>query len=210
MKFWVGVLLAGLLGSGGLLSAQSSTDAAVSAAQALNAGQETPTPAKSPEAGQPQPTQASIQDIEPRVGVGDLIKVSVMGAPEYDQEVRVGGSGDVHLQLVGSVHIGGLTTTEAEQAVRTKLIQGGYFADPQVSIFEKEYATQGVSVFGEVHRPGVYPVTGPRRLFDMLSMAGGTTPTAGQTVSITHRDHPQSAQTVTMSRDPAQNVEANV
>ena len=67
-------------------------------------------------------------------------------------------------------------------------MDGGYFADPQVSVFEKEFATQGVSVLGEVQKPGVYQVTGPRRLFDVLSLAGGTSPKAGQVVTISSRD----------------------
>jgi len=153
---------------------------------------------------------APTQGIEPLIGVGDLVKVSVMGVPDFDQELRVGGSGDVYLQLAGSVHIAGLTTEQAEQTIRKKLLSGGYFADPQVLVFEKDYATQGVSVLGEVQRPGIYPVTGPRRLFDVLSLAGGTTAKAGQNVSITHRDQPHSTHTVTMSRDPAENIEANV
>ena len=150
------------------------------------------------------------ENVEPLIGVGDLVKVSVMGVPEFDQEVRVSGSGDIHLQLAGAVHIVGLTTEQAQQTIRKKLVDGGYFADPQVSIFEKEYATQGVSIFGEVQRPGVYPVTGPRRLFDVLSLAGGTTARAGQSVSISHRDQPSSTRTVTLSRDSAKNMEANV
>src|SRR5579864_3883331 len=44
------------------------------------------------------------QSVETAVGIGDLLKVSVMGAPDYDQEVRVGGSGDVNLAMVGPVH----------------------------------------------------------------------------------------------------------
>src|ERR1700719_2341460 len=48
---------------------------------------------------------ATTQGIEPLIGIGDLIKVSVMGVPDFDQDLRVGGSGDVYLQLAGSVHI---------------------------------------------------------------------------------------------------------
>src|SRR5271166_5456749 len=112
---------------------------------------------------------------EMMIGIGDLLKVSVMGAPEYDQDVRVGGNGDIVLGLVGKVHVAGQTTEQAQALIQKRLVDGGYFADPQVSVFEKEFATQGVSVLGEVQKPGVYPVTGPRRLFDVISMAGGTT-----------------------------------
>jgi len=144
------------------------------------------------------------------IGIGDLLKIGVMGAPDYDQEVRVSPSGNVALALVGEVHVAGKTSEEAEQLIRKRLMDGGYFADPQVSVLEKEFATQGVSVLGEVQRPGVYPVTGPRRLFDVLSLAGGTTPKAGQVVSISSRNQLNPLRTVKLSADPQKNMEANV
>jgi polysaccharide biosynthesis/export protein len=144
------------------------------------------------------------------IGVGDLLKIGVLGAPEYDQEVRVAEDGNIALGLVGEVHVAGLTTESARQLIRKRLMDGGYFADPQVSVFEKEFATQGVSVLGEVQKPGVYAVTGPRRLFDVLSLAGGTTPKAGQLVTISHRDSAEPTSSVKLSSDPQMNLEANV
>jgi polysaccharide export outer membrane protein len=149
-------------------------------------------------------------DYEPVIGIGDLLKVGVLGVTDYDQQIRVGGDGDAFLALVGAVHVGGLTTEQAQQLIRKRLMDGGFFADPQVSVFEQEFATQGVSVLGEVQRPGVYPLTGPRRLFDVLSLAGGTSPKAGQVVSISHRNEPKSLRTVTLSNDPSSNIEADV
>ena len=54
-----------------------------------------------------------------------------------------------------------------------------------------EYATQGATVTGEVHTPGVYPTLGSRRLLDMIALAGGVAPTAGRVATIIHRDDPQ-------------------
>ncbi|HXY15894.1 MAG TPA: polysaccharide biosynthesis/export family protein [Terriglobales bacterium] len=165
-------------------------------------------------AGPAQAPGASTDAITPvrdlTIGIGDLLKISVMGAPEYDQDVRVSGSGDVFLGLVGKVHVAGETPDEAEQEIRKRMISGGYFTDPQVSVLQKEFATQGVSVLGEVQRPGVYPVTGPRRLFDILSLAGGTTAKAGQTITVASRDKDKGPRTVTLSSDPEKNMEANV
>ena len=146
--------------------------------------------------------------VVPVIGAGDLLKVGVLGAPESDQEVRVGADGNVALNFIGSVHVAGLTP---EQAIITKkFVAGGFFTDPQVSVFAKEYATQGVSVLGEVQKPNVYPLLGSRRLFDVLSLAGGTTPKAGQVITITRRDHPRELRTVLLSNDPAKSAVANV
>lgn len=143
------------------------------------------------------------------IGPGDLLKISVLGAPDFDQELRVSSSGDATVALIGAVHIAGLTTEQAGQLIRKRLMDGGFFSDPQVAIFEKEYATQGVSVLGEVQKPGVYPLVGPHRLFDVLSQAGGTTPKAGMQVTITRQNDLHSPQVVMLSSDPHQNNEAN-
>ena len=158
----------------------------------------------------PGSSKASEQNIEALIGPGDLLKISVLGAPDYDQELRVSGGGDISLALLGQIHVAGLTPEQVQQMLRTRLKESGYFADPQVSVFQKEYATQGVSVLGEVLKPGVYPLLGPHRLFDVISLAGGTTPKAGQLVTIAHRNQPQATRNVTLSNDPAKNTEANV
>jgi len=144
------------------------------------------------------------------IGGGDLLKVSVFGAPESDQELRVGQDGNISLNFIGSVHVAGLTTNQAQDLIAKKLVAGGFFVQPQVSVFAREYATQGVSVLGEVQKPGVYPLLGSRRLFDVLSLAGGTGPRAGRVVSVTHRDHPESPRSVKLSNDATESAKSNI
>jgi polysaccharide biosynthesis/export protein len=144
------------------------------------------------------------------IGPGDLLKISISGAPEADQEVRVGGDGNVGLNFIGTVHLSGLSIEQAETMISRKLAAGGFYTDPQVAVFEKEYATQGVSVLGEVFRPGVYPVLGSRRLFDVLSLAGGTTEKAGTVITITHRNKPDEPMSINRSGDPATWAQDNV
>jgi polysaccharide export outer membrane protein len=62
--------------------------------------------------------------------------------------------------------------------------------NPHVTIFVDEYSSQGVTLLGEVAKPGVYPVLGDRRLFDLFSYAGGLSDKASRTVVITHRTEP--------------------
>jgi polysaccharide export outer membrane protein len=145
-----------------------------------------------------------------KIGGGDLLEIKVFGVPELTDSVRVSGRGDVSLPLVGTIHLDGLTSEQSEKLIEQKLKDGGFLRDPHVSIFVKEYVTQGISVMGEVSRPGVYPLLGARRLFDALSSAGGTTPKAGKIVSITHRETPGEPQLVTLSNDPAKSSVGNV
>jgi polysaccharide biosynthesis/export protein len=144
------------------------------------------------------------------IGGGDLLKISVLGAADSDQEVRVDQDGNASLNFIGSVHLAGLTASQAQSMIAKKLEDGGFYTHPQVTVFAKEYATQGVSVLGEVQHPGVYPLLGSRRLFDVLSLAGGTSQKAGRIVSITHRDHPEAPRSVLLSNDASESVKSNI
>jgi polysaccharide biosynthesis/export protein len=66
-------------------------------------------------------------------------------------------------------------------------------------VFVTEYATQGVSVLGEVKTPGVYPAFGAHNLVDYISFAGGLTPLAGSDITITRASHPNEPQIVKVS-----------
>jgi len=86
-----------------------------------------------------------------------------------------------------------MTAEQAGLAIEGRLRQTDILKDPHVSVTVLEYATQGVTVVGEVKNPGVYPLMGSRGLLDLISAAGGVTPNAGKAVTVTHRgdpDHP--------------------
>lgn len=179
--------------------------------QATTGDSASPRPASPAEESKSRETlgsQASSDQI--RIGTGDLVEVGVFGVPDLKQKTRVDSAGKISLPLIGLVPVAGLTSEEAERGIEKLLVDGGFLRHPQVSVFVVEYATQGASVLGEVARPGVYPVLGARRLFDVISAAGGYTDKAGRTITITHRDQPTAPQVVDVSRDPAKSLEANV
>src|SRR5690349_3647861 len=158
-------------------------------------------------------SQAANQQAPPAsLGIhdGDLLEVGVSGAPEYHYEVRVSPNGDISLPMAGKLVVDGMSTSQAEAALNARLEEKGIFNQPQSSIFVKEYATEGISVLGEVQKPGIYPLMGKRTLFDAISAASGTTDKAGKTVTITHRDHPEAPQTITLSYDETGHAMSNV
>jgi polysaccharide export outer membrane protein len=112
--------------------------------------------------------------------------------------------------MAGKIAVGGLSTAQAEAALNQRLQERGIFNDPQSTIFVKDYATEGISVLGEVQKPGIYPLMGKRTLFDAISAASGTTEKAGKTVTITHRDHPDAPQTVALNYDESDRGVSNV
>ena len=150
--------------------------------------------------GSPQDTAAGkLQDL--RIGIGDLLQITMFGTQDFNSDFRVSSSGDISLPPLGMVHVAGLSTSEAERLIERQLVEGGFYREPRVSVFAKEYATQGVSILGEVKNPGVYALLADRHLLDLLSQAGGLTPNASRTISVTHAGQ-NTPSVVTLSLDP--------
>jgi polysaccharide export outer membrane protein len=149
-------------------------------------------------------------DASVRLGVGDLIELSVYDVPELNTKTRVSDSGDIYLPLVNYVHVDGLTINDAAVAIEKRLDQGGFIRNPHVQIFVDESTSNTASVLGEVTKPGVYPVTGQQTLFSVISAAGGLTDRAGKSITITRRDHPDKSLAVTITHNLEDHPESNI
>jgi polysaccharide export outer membrane protein len=111
-----------------------------------------------------------------KIGSKDLLEIKVFELPELNQTVRVAEDGSVSLSLLGKVDVAGLTAQELEKKLASILDQK-YTKGAHVTVFIKEY--QKVSVFGAVGRSGSYELVGPTTLLQVISLAGGLTPEAG-------------------------------
>jgi len=150
---------------------------------------EAPQPAPASETASPQSPRL-LANSNVKLGIGDLIEVSVFGVPELSAKTRIGGSGDLYLPLIDYVHVAGLTIDEAQEMIQKRLEDGGFVRGPHVSIFVDESASQAITMVGEVNRPGAYPAIGERHLFDLISASGGLTEKAGRIITIEHHGDP--------------------
>jgi polysaccharide biosynthesis/export protein len=141
------------------------------------------------------------------ISPGDVLNVSVFGAPDLSQSAAVNGTGDIYMPLINYVHVGGMHVEEAQGAVEQAYLKKNVLKFPHVSIVVTSYSS-GVVLIGEVGRSGIYPIVGSGKLFDILAEAGGVSATAGQTITITHKDGSQ--ETVHLSSDPEHTLSANV
>jgi len=62
---------------------------------------------------------------------------------------------------------------------------------PQVIVSVEQYATQSVSVLGEVKTSGAYPVATPRSVLDVLALAGGLNGIADRNILIERHGDPE-------------------
>lgn len=124
------------------------------------------------------------------IGPGDILGVKVYDVPELSGQFRVSQSGRIDMPLIHKVSVAGLTADESASLIARKFKGGGFVLHPQVVVEVMAFLTQGADVMGQVRKPGIYPTLGTRRLLDMLTLAGGVTPAAGNLVTIIHRNDP--------------------
>jgi polysaccharide export outer membrane protein len=133
------------------------------------------------------------------ITAGDMLDIAVFESPDLSTKARVGENGEVLLPLAGTMHLDGATSPEAATLIRMRLMERRLVKDPMVTVRITEYATRGVSVLGEVKKPGIYTAMGSHRLNDYISLAEGLTQLAGTRVSITHRSAPDQPTTFRIS-----------
>lgn len=137
-----------------------------------------------------------------RISSGDLLELGVFDTPELSGRLRVNEAGEITVPVAGAVRVSGMTSEEAALAVEGKLRSADILKDPHVSIFISEYATQGVTVTGEVKSPGIYPLLGSHGLLDLIAAAGGVNQSASRIVTVTHRSDPKHPELVTLDNRP--------
>jgi polysaccharide export outer membrane protein len=112
------------------------------------------------------------QNHDYKIGPEDLLEISVFEDEKLNKTVRVSSQGNISLPLLGILRVKDLTANDLEKEIRDLLTEK-YFQDPHVSVFIKEYRNQQISVMGAVEKPGVFDVTGPKTILEVLAMAGG-------------------------------------
>jgi polysaccharide biosynthesis/export protein len=144
----------------------------------------TPSAAPAPETPPVAKASSNVVHETLLIGPGDLLQITVLDESDLSRKVRVRDSGEIALPLIGSVQVGGLNTAEASAAIARKYIDGQVLKHPEVSVFVEEYATQSVSVLGQVVHPGPVSISTGRSLVDVISMAGGLTDVADRHITI--------------------------
>jgi polysaccharide export outer membrane protein len=130
-----------------------------------------------------QTRTGSGQSYEYLIGAKDLLEISVFEVPELNITVRVSENGMVTLPLLGEVKAEGLNRADLEKRIAA-LLEKNYLKNAQVTIFIKEFQSKKISVMGAVKDPGMHDLIGRQSLLQIISMAGGLSEQASDTVII--------------------------
>ncbi len=132
---------------------------------------------------------------EYRIGPGDLLKVVFWKQFSADEfEVLVRPDGTLSFSMVEDLKVSGLTLTELDHLLTEQLTR--YFKNPRVDIMIKEHHSQQVLVMGAINSlirqptgPGLYVLSKPTRLVELLTVAGGPSSTANlKKVAVTRKN----------------------
>ncbi|VWC80856.1 sugar ABC transporter substrate-binding protein [Burkholderia lata] len=130
------------------------------------------------------------------IDAGDVLQITVWDHPELaaavgnlgNQAVRpadpptgfvVDQAGNLAFPYVGELHVAGMSTSEIQAALRTRLLK--WFVAPQLTVRVASYRANRVYIDGEVRAPGAQPLNDtPMTLLEAVTRAGGFTADADQ------------------------------
>ena len=112
------------------------------------------------------------------LGPNDYVAVEVFGEDDLRTNGRLNPEGNLSVPLLGSVHLAGLTLTQAASKL-TELYSRDYLVNPRVNVILQSYAKRRFSILGQVGRPGSYEMPegspGGIDLLEAIALAGGYT-----------------------------------
>jgi polysaccharide export outer membrane protein len=109
---------------------------------------------------------------------GDQVAVEVFGEDDLRTNGRLNSEGNLTVPLLGSIHLAGLTPTQAASKV-TDLYSRDYLVNPKINVTLLGYARKRFSILGQVSSPGSKEMPeGTQEGIDLLeaiALAGGYT-----------------------------------
>ena len=116
------------------------------------------------------------------VGPQDVLTIVVFGEDDLRKTVPLDADGTFDFPHIGRVKAGGLTARAISEEVARKLRM--YYVNPQVSVEVATFRSQNIFVFGQVHAPGRYAMSGNTSVLQALAAAGSPTTAAASYVVV--------------------------
>ncbi|HEX2890288.1 polysaccharide biosynthesis/export family protein [Vineibacter terrae] len=124
-----------------------------------------------PRGGQP-PGATIDRSSDYKLGGGDRMRIIVYGQPNLTGEYVLDGSGALSFPLIGQVQAMGMTPSQLEHAIVSRL-HPDYLRNPSVSV--EVMTRRPFYIVGEVRNPGSYPYVSGMTVINAIALAGGFT-----------------------------------
>jgi polysaccharide export outer membrane protein len=106
-----------------------------------------------------------------RIGVTDILRISVWKNEDLSIDVPVRPDGKISVALLNDVHAAGLTPTELKEVLTREFAE--FVTAPNVTVVVISVRSRSVSVIGGVNRPGHFPIERHLRVLEAIAAAGG-------------------------------------
>lgn len=107
------------------------------------------------------------------IGPEDVLGVVFWRDLEMTGDATVRPDGRITLPLIGELHAAGLKPEALKQQIQAAALK--YLSDANVAVVVRQINSRKVYITGLVTTPGAYPLTGPRTVMQLISLAGGVT-----------------------------------
>ena len=119
------------------------------------------------------------------VGTGDELIIDVWGAAENSFSQKIDNQGNINLNIIGKIRVGGLNFNEVKTKINSALRQiysgisasEGSYNKVYTSVSIGNVRTVKVNIIGEVQVPGTYSLNALSTLLNALYACGGPTET---------------------------------
>lgn len=112
------------------------------------------------------------------IGPLDVLQISVWSAPNLSTLYDVGADGLISMHLIGQIKAAGETKASLAKIIRTKLGSTVFECPPEVNVQVAKINSKRFFVYGEVGRPGEYPLIEDMTLMDAFANVGSFGPFA--------------------------------
>lgn len=119
-----------------------------------------------------QDEQTGASDTSYRLGAGDKLQISVFKQVDLTGEYTLDGDGRFTMHLIGKISAAGLTPTELEALLVSKL-KPDYLVNPRVSVRMENF--RPFYIMGEVKQPSSYAYVDSMTYLTAVAIAGGYT-----------------------------------
>jgi polysaccharide export outer membrane protein len=119
----------------------------------------------------PPPPDPTEEEREYRIGVTDLLRISVWREPELSIDVPVRTDGNISVPLLDDVRAEGLTPQELKDVLTRELAE--YITAPDVTVTVLQMNSRFVSVLGGVRSETRVALTRDLRVLEALASVGG-------------------------------------
>ncbi len=106
------------------------------------------------------------------VGVDDVLDISIIKPQAIKSTVTVAPDGAINFVYIGNVYVEGLTLPKVQEEIQQRLADG-YMEFPIVSVSLRKMRSKKFIIYGQVVRPGAYPVEENLTLLSAITVAGG-------------------------------------